>query len=155
MHSRSYAGAAFAAVSAVLITLLPLSAYADAVPAGLVIPVVLQNDRSDTSDALAYKVTADVKDSTGTVIIPAGSTGTGKYVQYKKSAGWGGQGKTEVSLDQITTPDGKTLTATAKKTKYGVDGRFSAIYFFGLLGYFDKGGSGKIGSGTELSFSTK
>lgn len=134
--------------------LLPSLAFAADVPAGLRIPARFTQDVKGDNIAVSYEVTEDVADKSGTVIIPKGSTGAGRVVQYKSPNGWGGPGKTEVSLDNVTV-GGRVMTVDSKATKYGGDNRFGSIFFFGVWGFFSKGGSGKVGTTNTLVFDTK
>lgn len=135
--------------------LSPTLALAADVPAGVRIPARLTKDVKDEDVAVTYTITEDVKDGSGNILIPKGSVGEGKVIQHKGSAGFGGPGKTEISLDTVTLPDGKKLTVESKATKYGADSRFASIFFLGLWGYFSKGGSGKVGSSNTLTFVAK
>ena len=137
-----------------LSVLTPIAAFASDVPAGLSIPVHISKDPTSDGVAVSYVVAEDVKDKSGAILIAKGSTGSGKIVQEAASAGFGGPGKTEVSLDNIVTADGKTMTVTSKATHYGHDTRFASIFFLGLWGYFTKGGSGKVGASNDMVFVT-
>ncbi len=139
-----------------LALLAPSLAHAADIPADIDIPVRITKDIKDNNAEVPYEITEDVRDKAGVVLIPKGSTGRGRVVQYKSPAIWGGPGKTEVSLDNVTLPDGRTLTATAKATKYGSDARIASVLLLGtsLFGFITKGGSGKVGSTTNLKFRT-
>ena len=142
-------------VGVALALLAPSFAFAADVPADLGIPVRITKDVKDNNVEVPYEVTEDVHDKTGAVLIPKGSTGRGRVVQYKSPQMWGGPGKTELSLDSVTLPDGKTMSVTAKTTKYGRDARVVTVLLAGWWwGWFAKGGSGKVGGTTNLKFTT-
>ncbi len=151
MHSRR-----FTALAVALVTLVPTFAFAADVPAGTRIAAHIDNDIKDGIATVNYTITDDVRDAKGDIMIPKGSKAYGKVVQYRRPGMWGGPGKTEVSLDSVTLPDGKQLTVTSKATKYGRDSRAASLIFMPfLIGWFTTGGSGKVGSSTSMTFTAQ
>ncbi len=135
--------------------LSPAIAFAADVPADMKIPARITKDIKDGNVEVPYEITEDVRDKSGTILIPKGSTGMGKVIQYKSPIMWGGPGKTEVSLENVTLADGKVMTVNAKATRYGSDPRVATVLLAGwLTGWFIKGGSGKVGSTTNIVFNT-
>lgn len=142
---------------ALLVAVLSISpsifAFAGDVPAGTSIPVEVMSDANAAGDQMSYRISVDVRDAAGTIIVPAGSSAQGTVIQRSKGKMWGGPGKVEVGLDTIITPDGKTLKVAAKRTRYGKDLRVATVLLSPfLIGFFIKGGGGGITSGDKLTF---
>ena len=105
---------------------------------------------------MSYKVAIDVRDSNGSIIVPAGSSAQGRVIQRSRGGMWGGPGKVEIALDTIITSDGKTLKVAAKRTRYGRDLRVATVLLSPfLIGFFIKGGGGGITSGDKITFVTQ
>ena len=140
--------------AAVIVSILsPFAALAADIPAGIPIPVEMTTDATDAGAIVTYKITADVKDTRGDLLIPTGSTGSGRVLQRRAGQNFGNPGKTEVSIDEVTLPDGRKKSVSAKFTRYGGDSRVATILLAGLLvGLFIKGGSGKLNQGSHFTF---
>lgn len=142
-----------AALIAVLSITPSIFAFAGDVPSGTAIPVEVMSDANAPGDQMTYKVSVDVRDAAGNIVVPAGSSAQGRVIQRNKGKMWGGPGKVEVGLETIVTPDGKTLRVEAKRTKYGKDLRVATVLLSPLLiGFFIKGGGGGITAGDKLTF---
>jgi hypothetical protein len=138
----------------------PKKVKPESLPAGTKVAATITKDIKGGDTSVPYTISDDVRDASGQVLIPKGATGVGQVVQYKRPKMFGGPGKTEVSLDSITTADGKQFTLNSKSTKYGSDARVATILVpsfvgAGILGLFITGGSGKVGTGTNLTFTAQ
>lgn len=130
--------------------------FAADIPSGTVIPVELLTDASESGAQATYRISADVLDKNGRVIIPSGASGVGRVIQRRNGIIFGGPGKTEVSIETITLPDGQKLDVNAKHTRYGADVRVATILLTSVYaGFFIKGGGGKLNQGSKFSFTTK
>ena len=130
--------------------------FAIDLPSGASIPVELQADASEVGAQVTYKISGDVLDKNGKVIVPAGATGSGRVLQRRNGIIWGGPGKTEVSLETITLADGSKVDVSARHTRYGADVRVATILLSGILtGFLIKGGSGKLNQGSKFTFIIK
>lgn len=140
-----------------MLTLTPTAfAFFGDVPTGTSIPVEVMSDANSPGDQMSYKVAADVRDSSGTVIVPAGSSAQGRVIQRSRGGMWGGPGKVEIALDTIISPDGKTFKVAAKRTRYGRDLRVATVLLSPfLIGFFIKGGGGGITAGDKITFVTQ
>jgi len=143
-----------------LIAILSISpslfAFYGDVPTGTTIPVEVMSDANSAGDQMTYKVAVDVRDSSGSVIVPAGSSAQGRVIQRSRGGMWGGPGKVEIALDTIISTDGKTFKVAAKRTRYGRDLRVATVILSPfLIGFFIKGGGGGITAGDKITFVTQ
>jgi len=135
--------------------LLPAFAFAADIPSGLSIPVEMTTDATEVGATVSYRVSAPVRGADGTVVIPEGSTGSGRVLIRRNGSMWGNPGKTEVTLDEVVLPDGTRKSADAKFHRYGADQRVLTIVLSPFLaGFFIKGGSGKMNQGYRFTFRT-
>ncbi|WP_395144159.1 hypothetical protein [Armatimonas sp.] len=129
--------------------------FAVDVPAGIVIPVELMTDASEAGAQATYRVTADVLDKNGKIIVPSGATGVGRVIQRRNGIIFGGPGKTEVSLETLNLSDGTKMGVNAKHTRYGADVRVATILLTSIYaGFLIKGGGGKLNQGSKFTFTT-
>ena len=137
-----------------LAVVFPVTAMAADIPSGLSVPVELTTDAREAGAVVSFKVTAPVQ-SAGSIIIPEGSIGSGRVLIRRDGSMWGNPGKTEVSLEEVTLPDGTRKTVNAKFHRYGADQRVITILLSPFLaGFFIKGGSGKMNQGSRFTFQT-
>ena len=130
--------------------------FAADIPSGTVIPVELLTDASESGAQATYRISADVLDKNGKVIVPSGSSGVGRVIQRRNGIIFGGPGKTEVSIETLTLPDGQKMDVNAKHTRYGADVRVATILFVNVFaGFLIKGGSGKLNQGSKFTFTTR
>jgi hypothetical protein len=132
-----------------------MASFAD-IPTGTSIPVEVMSDANSAGDQMTYKISVDIRDSSGTVIVPAGASAQGRVIQRSRGGMWGGPGKVEIAMDTIITQDGKTLKVAAKRTRYGRDLRVATVILSPfLIGFFIKGGGGGISAGDKITFTTQ
>lgn len=140
---------------------LPGMARAQSVPAGTAIMLTVDKEltsgKTQPNEAVTFRIAQDVRGAGGSVLIPAGSTGTSRVVQSKKRAFAGQPGKLELMCDSISTSSG-SMTVNARGSKYGRDNRgpsVGASIFFTPLWLIVNGRDAVIKPGEQLAVVTQ